>query len=275
MTLLMGDDYFSAPELTVTVERRTPQAAFPEHYHDFHEIMLVESGAGVHIFNDNPYTLTAGTVCFVRASDHHLFESVDNLRLTNVLFRSPQAFRFLQDVGRFLPQEHHYQQQIHWQLSPAVLHQALHCIELLERQPAGVGAEQIAARESQFLHLLILLHQDCFQPHLRDVSENKVNQLLQWLQGHYSEEVNWLEAAERFSLALRTLHRQVKQHTGMTPQRYLNRLRLLEARRRLHHSDQSITDIAYACGFSDSNHFSTQFRREFSMSPKLMRNQLR
>jgi len=275
MTLLMGDDYFSAPELTVTVERRTPQAAFPEHYHDFHEIMLVESGAGVHIFNDNPYTLTAGTVCFVRASDHHLFESVDNLRLTNVLFRSPQAFRFLQDVGRFLPQEHHYQQQIHWQLSPAVLHQALQCIEALERQPAGVGAEQIAARESQFLHLLILLHQDCFQPHLRDVSENKVNQLLQWLQGHYSEEVNWLEAAERFSLALRTLHRQVKQHTGMTPQRYLNRLRLLEARRRLHHSDQSITDIAYACGFSDSNHFSTQFRREFSMSPKLMRNQLR
>jgi len=275
MTLLMGDDYFSAPELTVTVERRTPQAAFPEHYHDFHEIMLVESGAGVHIFNDNPYTLTAGTVCFVRASDHHLFESVDNLRLTNVLFRSPQAFRFLQDVGRFLPQEHHYQQQIHWQLSPAVLHQALQCIEALERQPAGVGAEQIAARESQFLHLLILLHQDCFQPHLRDVSENKVNQLLQWLQGHYSEEVNWLEAAERFSLALRTLHRQVKQHTGMTPQRYLNRLRLLEARRRLHHSDQSITDIAYACGFSDSNHFSTHFRREFSMSPKLMRNQLR
>jgi AraC family L-rhamnose operon regulatory protein RhaS len=26
-----------------------------------------------------------------------------------------------------------------------------------------------------------------------------------------------------FSLSLRTLHRQLKQHTGLTPQRYLNR----------------------------------------------------
>ena len=103
MTLLKGDDYFAAPELTVTVERRLPQSVFPEHYHDFHEIMLVESGSGVHIFNDHPYTLTAGTVCFVRASDHHLFENVENLRLTNVLFRSPKAFRFIQDVGHFLP----------------------------------------------------------------------------------------------------------------------------------------------------------------------------
>jgi len=275
MTLLIGDDYFASPELTVAVERRTPQEAFPEHYHDFHEIMLVESGSGVHIFNDAPYTLTVGTVCFVRASDHHLFESVDNLRLTNVLYRSPQAFRFLHDVGQFLPQDHHYQQQVHWQLSPSLLQQAQQCIAVLEQHANGTHAQQIAATESQFLHLLILLYQACFQPLLRDTSENKINQLLEWLHGHYSEEINWPEAADRFTLALRTLHRQMKLQTGMTPQRYLNRLRLLEARRRLHHSDQSITDIAYACGFSDSNHFSTQFRREFSMSPKLMRNQLR
>jgi AraC family L-rhamnose operon regulatory protein RhaS len=143
MTLLKGDDYFAAPELTVTVERRLPQSVFPEHYHDFHEIMLVESGSGVHIFNDHPYTLTAGTVCFVRASDHHLFENVENLRLTNVLFRSPKAFRFIQDVGHFLPQEHHYQSQIHWQLSPHVLAQVLECIAQLEALPDSIEMEHI------------------------------------------------------------------------------------------------------------------------------------
>lgn len=274
MTLLKGDDYFAAPELTVTVERRLPQEAFPEHYHDFHEIMLVESGSGVHIFNDIPYILTAGTACFVRANDHHLFENVDNLRLTNVLFRSPKAFRFIQDIDNFLPQDHHYPTQIHWQLSPPVLQQVLQCVTQLAALPGNVDMGAIAIRESLFLQLLILFYQERFQPQLRDTSENRVNQLLQWLQSHYSEEVNWTESAERFSLALRTLHRQIKHYTGMTPQRYLNRLRLLEARRRLYQSDQSITDIAYACGFSDSNHFSTQFRREFSVSPKLMRDQV-
>ena len=71
--------------------------------------------------------------------------------------------------------------------------------------------------------------------------------------------------------ALRTLHRQLKQQTGLTPQRYLNRVRLMKARHLLRHSDESVTDIAYRCGFGDSNHFSTLFRREFDWSPRDIR----
>ncbi|MDQ9176483.1 AraC family transcriptional regulator, partial [Cronobacter sakazakii] len=37
------------------------------------------------------------------------------------------------------------------------------------------------------------------------------------------------------------------------------------------HSEESVTDIAYQCGFGDSNHFSTLFRREFSWSPREIR----
>ena len=65
--------------------------------------------------------------------------------------------------------------------------------------------------------------------------------------------------AAQFSLSLRTLHRQLKQQTGLTPQRYLNRVRLMKARHLLRHSDESVTDIAFRCGFGDSNHFSTLF----------------
>jgi AraC family L-rhamnose operon regulatory protein RhaS len=59
--------------------------------------------------------------------------------------------------------------------------------------------------------------------------------------------------------------------TGSTPQRYLNRLRLIKARHLLRHTDDSVTDIAYRCGFGDSNHFSTLFRREFDWSPRDIR----
>ena len=77
--------------------------------------------------------------------------------------------------------------------------------------------------------------------------------------------------AQDAGVSLRTLHRQLKQHTGMTPQRYLNRLRLIKARHLLRHTDESVTDIAYCCGFGDSNHFSTLFRREFNWSPRDIR----
>ncbi|MBL3468980.1 helix-turn-helix domain-containing protein, partial [Klebsiella pneumoniae] len=58
---------------------------------------------------------------------------------------------------------------------------------------------------------------------------------------------NWDAVADQFSLSLRTLHRQLKQQTGLTPQRYLNRLRLMKARHLLRHSEASVTDIAYRC----------------------------
>ena len=87
----------------------------------------------------------------------------------------------------------------------------------------------------------------------------------------YLREISGEARYDHYPLSLRTLHRQLKQHTGLTPQRYLNRLRLIKARHLLRHSDHSVTEIAYRCGFGDINHFSTLFRREFNWSPRDIR----
>ncbi|MCY0557211.1 helix-turn-helix domain-containing protein, partial [Klebsiella pneumoniae] len=68
-----------------------------------------------------------------------------------------------------------------------------------------------------------------------------------------------------------TLHLQLKQHTCLTQQRYLNRVRMMKASHLLSHRDERVTDIAYRCCFGDSNHFSKLFRREFDWSPRDIR----
>jgi AraC family transcriptional regulator, L-rhamnose operon regulatory protein RhaS len=95
MTVLHSVDFFPSGNASVAIEPRLPQADFPEHHHDFHEIVIVEHGTGIHVFNGQPYTITGGTVCFVRDHDRHLYEHTDNLCLTNVLYRSPDRFQFL------------------------------------------------------------------------------------------------------------------------------------------------------------------------------------
>lgn len=120
------------------------------------------------------------------------------------------------------------------------------------------------------MQLLVLLRQGCSAAQSDD-QDSRLRALLDWLADHYSEDVDWEGLADRFSLSLRTLHRQLKQQTGSTPQRYLNRLRLLEARHLLRHSEMRVTDIAFQCGFGDSNHFSTLFKREFGCSPRTLR----
>ena len=63
MTVLHSIDFFSSSSASVAIESRAPQPVFPEHHHDFYEIIIVEQGAGVHVFNGNPYTLSGGCVC--------------------------------------------------------------------------------------------------------------------------------------------------------------------------------------------------------------------
>ncbi len=270
MTVLHSVDFFPSGNASVAIEPRLPQADFPEHHHDFHEIVIVEHGTGIHVFNGQPYTITGGTVCFVRDHDRHLYEHTDNLCLTNVLYRSPDRFQFLAGLNQLLPQE------LDGSILPTGALTTAYCSRCdswLHRWNSRKG-KMIYPRPPVarflFMQLLLLLRKSSLQENLEN-SASRLNLLLAWLEDHFADEVNWDAVAEQFSLSLRTLHRQLKQQTGLTPQRYLNRLRLMKARHLLRHSEASVTDIAYRCGFSDSNHFSTLFRREFNWSPRDIR----
>jgi AraC family L-rhamnose operon regulatory protein RhaS len=85
----------------------------------------------------------------------------------------------------------------------------------------------LASREILFMQLLVR----CVKAAWRKGANNeaRLNQLMAWLEDHFAEDICWEEVAAQFSLSLRTLHRQLKQQTGLTPQRYLNRVRLISA----------------------------------------------
>jgi len=270
MTVLHSVDFFPTGSTPVAIEPRLPQSAFPEHHHDFHEIVIVEHGTGIHVFNGQPYTISGGTVCFVRDHDRHLYEHTDNLCLTNVLYRSPDAFQFLSGLNQLLPQEQDGYYPSHWRVNQGVLQQVRQIVGQMENAGEETDTAARANREILFMQLLVLLRKGS-QEAIAVNNDARLNQLISWLEEHYAEDVCWEALADRFSLSLRTLHRQLKQYTSMTPQRYLNRLRLIKARHLLRHSDESVTDIAYRCGFGDSNHFSTLFRREFNWSPRDIR----
>lgn len=270
MTVLHCVDFFPTGKAPVAIEPRLPQPAFPEHHHDFHEIVVVEHGTGIHVFNGQPYTIGGGTVCFVRDHDRHLYEHTDNLCLTNILYRSPDAFQFLSGLNQLLPQELNGQYLSHWRVNQSVLLQVRHLVGQMENLGEAMDTPTAANREILFMQLLVLLRKSSLMEAATD-NDARLNLLLAWLEDNFADEVCWEAIAEQFSLSLRTLHRQLKQQTGLTPQRYLNRLRLIKARHLLRHSDDSVTDIAYRCGFGDSNHFSTLFRREFNWSPRDIR----
>lgn len=101
----------------------------------------------------------------------------------------------------------------------------------------------------------------------------EVGKLLSYMHQHYQEKII-LEDLERYANVSRSAcFRQFRKYTGMTPMEYLNDFRLSKAATELLHSKHSVTEICYACGFSDASYFVKRFREKFGISPRKYRVQ--
>lgn len=69
--------------------------------------------------------------------------------------------------------------------------------------------------------------------------------------------------------------RAFKASTGLSPHRYQVTLRVERAKEMLATSGQSVTEIAYACGFSSSQHMATVFGRMVGITPTEYRRRSR
>lgn len=66
-----------------------------------------------------------------------------------------------------------------------------------------------------------------------------------------------------------------RQEYGVTPQAYLQQRRIMLARQLLDESEESILEIAAACGYNSISSFYTAFRRETGLPPAHYRKQAR
>ena len=76
------------------------------------------------------------------------------------------------------------------------------------------------------------------------------------------------ELAKDLNISRVQLYRKVKAILGISVSDHINNIRLDKAKELLLNSNQTISEIAYAVGFSSPNYFSTSFKNKFGVSPK-------
>jgi AraC-like DNA-binding protein len=77
--------------------------------------------------------------------------------------------------------------------------------------------------------------------------------------------------AVQVGMSVNAYARHFKNQTGVSPRRYLSRMRIEKACNLLHHSELSIEQIASACGFSDRYYFTRVFKKHMKTSPGVYR----
>lgn len=96
-----------------------------------------------------------------------------------------------------------------------------------------------------------------------------------WLREHLEGPIRLEELAHSLQVSPRTLNRRFRAAVGMSPQAWLQQLRIGQARDLLRHTDLGVAEIAWRVGLQDASHFGKLFREQVGMTPKRYRQAVR
>ena len=283
MQILKKHDWFHEDGFPIVVERRDPQEPFGLHAHEFSEMVIITGGKGVHITGEDSYELRTGDTFVIGGTRPHDYLNMEQLSLINVLFDVndlPMSFSDLQSLPGYHAlftlepawrKRHSFNSRL--RLSPSELVEAIHLVdqleqELLDRSPGfGVMATTTLLQLATFLSR-------CYSRSRHSDSKSllRVATAISHIERNYADPITLDELIAISGMSRRSFLRTFEATMGYPPITYLIRLRVLHAGKLLQQSERSITEIAMAVGFSDSNYFSRKFRAVLGSSPREYQN---
>lgn len=110
---------------------------------------------------------------------------------------------------------------------------------------------------------------------VRPPDPDGLRDLLAWVATHLGGDLTVEALARRAHMSVRHFSRIFRSETGMTPARYVERVRLEAARRRLEETDLPVEAVAAECGFGTAETMRRAFLRALHVPPTEYRRRFR
>ena len=260
----------------ITVRPHTRFIHFPEHTHDYVEVVYMCSGETVHIVNGKTIRLQEGELLFLGQRARHEVLKAQKTDVAVNFIVLPQFFsetlsaigeeatplrRFLvdclfgQNIG---PGYLHF--QVREDLPVQNLVENL-LLTLLDNTPNRRKTSQMTMT---LLFLQLLGHTDKLA---WEEQEEVILKLLRYVEDHYADG-SLTEAAELLHCDISGLSRLVRSRTGKTYTELVQDKRLTQAAFLLRSTDRKVDDIAQTVGYENISYFHRIFRSAYGMSPR-------
>ncbi|MGL9748547.1 helix-turn-helix domain-containing protein [Enterococcus sp. DIV0170] len=232
---------------------------FPNHFHDYYVVGLIEEGERRLVVNGKEYVLVPGDLITFNPYDNHSCEGVDGERLTYLCINIKKEL-FQPFTGNELPK---FLTPMQEQTSVAEDYRRLH--DAIMKQ--GEKEE----RETLFLLFLEeLLRYTQKIPVATTEEQETIAQVCGYLETHYDQKITLDQLCKVVHLNKHSLVRQFTKEKGITPYRYLETFRIVKAKELLEQGC-SLTETADRTGFYDQSHFTNYFSRFIGLTPNQYR----
>lgn len=108
------------------------------------------------------------------------------------------------------------------------------------------------------------------QSHIRHVDET-VLAAERWIDAHLSQAISITDLAAAVALSPKTLGRRIVAATGLSPVRFLQRRRVMEAVQLMETTTLTVDAVAAKVGYQDATALRKIIRRELGTTPSMLR----
>ncbi len=282
------------------IDHEAGNTTFEDHFHRFHEIVVVHAGHATHVINGEETDTFPGEVFLIKPGMRHHFSRAEGLCLTNVMFISWRLSDMLDELREipgfaalFLVDGRDRQEGIDRLGSrrlpdrpaatvprdlPRLVLNAYEqttvreiCDRLIAEDKAREPGYKTALR-GMLIELLVMLSRARLSSGRPcSTSSERLAVLVSALEERFFEEWSLARMADIVRCSVPSLSRNFRAQLGTSPNEYLIALRTSRAKELLLHTSLSVTQIADQTGFSDGNYLTRQFRARLGLTPRQYR----
>ena len=266
----------------ITIRPHTRFIHFPQHTHDYVEVIYMCCGETTHIVNGKQIRLEQGDLLFLNQSATHEVcragqqDVAVNFIVLPEFFSAPLSMigeeetplrKFLVDC---LCAQNSGTGYLYFDVSEVKPIQNL--LEnllwiLIQETPAK---RKISQMTMALLFMQLLGHTETLNTD--DQEDAVVWQVLRYVESSYVHG-SFGELAERLHYDASWLSREIKRKTGKTYTQLVQEKRLAQAAFLLRNTDRNVSDIAYAVGYENISYFHRIFADSYGKSPKHYRDE--
>ena len=239
---------------------------FPGHFHEHYVIGFVEKGERALSCRDREYVIGEGSILLFHPGDSHACVQSDEGTLDYRGFNISKEvmLRLAEEVTgkRELPG---FSENVIYDEEAVCCLRPLH--EMVMRGTGGFG------KEESLLLLISLLIQNYGQPFENCIPEcrQEIRKACEYMEQHFAERIYLDQICRHAGLSKSTLLRAFVKSKGVTPYRYLETIRINEAKKLLSRGIPPV-DAAIRTGFSDQSHFTNYFSHFIGLAPGTYRD---
>ncbi|CAG7637117.1 HTH-type transcriptional activator RhaR [Paenibacillus solanacearum] len=232
------------------------------HYHDNYEIYFLISGSSEFFVKDRTYSVSNLDILFIPKGTLHKNNYISRSYERTVINFTEEYIgsHFIAKMTKL------FEQCIYKPQDP----------ELIKKLFSMIGKEidknddlSSALIKSYFIQLIsyFIRNQSEFVYHCNNNANPTIERLIRFINANYHVPITLDSASAMFNLSKSHLSRLFLKTTGFGFKEYVQIIRIYNAKNMLKITNHSIRQIAFDCGFNDSNYFSKTFKESTGLSP--------